>query len=108
MINKTLTGGNESHQDNIQINREVSTNKGGRLDIVIETENQIIEIENIVFHHLNNDLSDYGNTIDEWAKPNQLNAVKIILSIRREQESSGFVCVTYEELWSKIRERLGN
>lgn len=103
-----LSGGNESYQDNIQINREVSTNNGGRLDIVIETENQIIGIENKIFHHLNNDLSDYGNTIDEWAKANQLNVVKIILSIKREQESSGFVCVTYEELWSKIRARLGN
>ena len=103
-----LAGGSESHQDNMQINREVSTSKVGRLDIVIETDNQIIGIENKIFHHLNNDLADYSDSIDEWAKPNQLDTVKIILSIRREIESSGFICVTYEEFWAKIREKLGS
>lgn len=103
-----LVGGNESNQDNVQIDREVSTNKGGRLDIVIETDNQIIGIENKIFHHLNNDLSDYSDSIDDWAKPNQLTSVKIILSLRREQESSGFVNVTYEDFFAKIRERFGN
>jgi len=103
-----LAGGNESHQDNIQINREVSTNKGGRLDIVIETDNQIVGIENKIFHHLNNDLPDYSDSIDAWSKPNQLTSVKIILSIRKEQKRSEFVCVTYEQFWAKIRERLGN
>lgn len=109
-----LAGGNELQPDNIQINREVSTKKGGRLDIVIKTDNQIIGIENKIFHHLSNDLVDYSDSIDELAKsdksndkPDQLNAVKIILSLRREQGSSGFVCITYDELWSKIRERLG-
>lgn len=103
-----LAGGNESHQVNIQINREVSTHKGGRLDLVIETDNQIVGIENKIFHHLNNDLIDYSDSIDEWAKKNQLDVVKIILSTREEQESSGFVCITYDKFWSKIRERLGN
>lgn len=103
-----LAGGNEAHQNYIEINREVSTNKGGRIDILIETDNQIIGIENKIFHHLNNDLSDYSDSIDDWAKPNQLSTVKIILSIRKEQESSGFVSVTYEEFWAKIKERLGN
>ncbi|MBL4909312.1 MAG: PD-(D/E)XK nuclease family protein [Alteromonadaceae bacterium] len=104
----SLAKGNESHQDNFQINREVSTNKGGRLDIVIETDNQIIGIENKIFHHLNNDLADYSDSINAWAKPNQMDKVKIILSIRKEKESCSFVCVTYEEYWSKIKERLGD
>ena len=37
-----LAGGIEIQQGNVQVSREVSTNKGGRLDIVIETDNQII------------------------------------------------------------------
>jgi hypothetical protein len=100
-------GGNEFYQENIQISREVSTNKGGRLDIVIETDNQIIGIENKIFHCLNNDLSDYSDTLDKWAKQNELDVVKIILSIKKEQEHSGFVCVTYEQFLTKIRARLG-
>lgn len=100
-------GRNEFYQENIQINREVSTNKGGRLDIVIETDNQIIGVENKIFHCLNNDLADYSDTLDKWAEPNKLDVVKIILSIRKEQEHSGFVCVTYEQFLSKVKARLG-
>ncbi len=113
--NENLAGENESYQDNIQsyqdniqIDREVSTDKGGRIDIVIETGNQIVGIENKIFHHLNNDLADYSATLDKRAKQNELRVVKIILSIKREQESSGFVCVTYDAFWSQIRKQLGD
>ncbi|MBV6446504.1 hypothetical protein [Nitrosomonas sp.] len=68
----------------------------------------MIGIENKIFHHLNNDLADYSRSIDEWAKSNQLSAVKIILSIKAEPESCGFINVTYERLLSLIRSRLGN
>ena len=103
-----LAGGSDIHQDNIQVSREVSTNKGGRLDIVIETDNQIIGIENKIFHHLNNDLNDYSASIDEWAKPNKLDTTKIVLSIRNEKNSSGFINVTYEKFLGRIKENLGN
>lgn len=103
-----LAGGSELHQDNVQVSREVSTNKGGRLDIVIETDNQIIGIENKIYHHLNNDLDDYSQSIDEWANPNNLDATKIILSIKNEGNSCGFTNVTYEDYWQKIKENLGS
>ncbi len=97
----------EPSQDNMQISREVSTIKKGRIDIVIETDSHIIGIENKIFHHLNNDLEDYSNSINEWAKPEKLETIKIVLGIKKE-ESHGFVSVTYQELWAKIREQLGN
>lgn len=101
-----LSCGNESQPDIIQIDREVSTKKG-RLDIVIETDNQIIGIENKLWARLDNDLDDYSAALDERAKPNR-DAIKIILSLRKEQKNSGFVCITYEKLFEKIKERLGN
>lgn len=103
-----LAGGIEIQQGNVQISREVSTNKGGRLDIVIETDNQIIGIENKIYHHLNNDLDDYSQSIDEWAKPNNLDTTKIILSLRHEGGSSEFINITYENYWQKIKENLGS
>ena len=103
-----LASGNESHENNFQVSREVSTNKKGRIDLVIETDNQIIGIENKIFHHLNNDLADYSNTIESWAKDRQLEQIKIILSIKKEKESYGFVSVTYDEYWSEIKQRLGS
>ena len=61
-----------------------------------------------IYHHLNNDLDDYSRSIDEWAKPNTLDATKIILSIRNEGDSTGFINVTYENYWQKIKENLGS
>ncbi len=103
-----LAAASETNQSNVQVSREAYTIKGGRLDILIETDNQLIGIENKIYHHLANDLEDYGKSLDEWARPNQLTVVKIILGIRKEQESFDFICITYEELFSKVKERLGS
>lgn len=104
-----------NQKTNIQVSREVSTQKGGRLDIVIETDNQIIGIENKIYHHLNNDLLDYSNSIDKWAESNSLDKLKIVLSIRdekkkleKENSSLGFINITYEDYWKKIKENMGN
>lgn len=102
-----LAGASETNQSNVQVSREVYTTNGGRLDILIETDNQLIGIENKIYHFLANDLEDYSKSLDKWAWPNQLAVVKIILGIRKEQESFGFICITYEELFSKVKERLG-
>jgi hypothetical protein len=103
-----LAGGSEINQSNVRVSREASTIKGGRLDILIETDNQLIGIENKIYHYLANDLEDYSKSLDKWAKPNQLSVIRIVLSIKKEHGSFGFICVTYEELFSKVKERLGN
>lgn len=103
-----IVGEDESKPDFIKIDREVPTRKGGRIDIVIETENLIIGIENKIFHYLANDLADYSDSINDWAKPNNLKQVKIILGLRKELESSGFISRSYKELWAEIKKRLGN
>ncbi|QBQ54781.1 PD-(D/E)XK nuclease family protein [Nitrosococcus wardiae] len=103
-----LSGASETKQSNVQVSREAYTINGGRLDILIETDNQLIGIENKIYHHLANDLADYSKSLDKWAQPSQLSVVKIVLGIKKEQESFGFVCITYEELFSKVKERLGS
>lgn len=52
----------------VEIRREFSTHGGGRLDLLIVTDNYVVGIENKIFHHLNNDLSDYRKTIDFVSK----------------------------------------
>ena len=106
----SLVSGDESSDKNFQINREVSTINKGRIDILIETDNQVIGIENKIFHHLNNDLKDYSDSINLWAgnKDEKKDTVKIILSLKKENESDGFVSITYNEYWKIIKERLGS
>jgi hypothetical protein len=41
-----LAAASETNQSNVQVSREVYTINGGRLDILIETDNQLIGIEN--------------------------------------------------------------
>ncbi len=103
-----LAAASETNQSNVQVSREVYTINGGRLDILIETDNQLIGIENKIYHYLVNDLEDYSKSLDKWAQPNQLTVVKIILGIREEQESFDFISITYEELFSKVKECLGS
>ncbi|HRQ56418.1 MAG TPA: PD-(D/E)XK nuclease family protein [Azoarcus taiwanensis] len=103
-----LAAASETNQSNVQVSREAYTINGGRLDILIETDNQLIGVENKIYHHLANDLEGYSKSLDKWAQPNQLNVVKIVLGIRREQGSYGFIGITYEELFSKVKERLGS
>lgn len=98
---------NLSEYSSIIVNREVSTDNGGRLDIVIESDKQIIGIENKIFHWLANDLKDYSNTIDNMAKPGNKGVVKIVLSVKRESPQCNFQCITYDEFISKIKENLG-
>ena len=97
----------ETNQNNIRVSREVYTINGGRLDILIETDNQLIGIENKIYHYLANDLEDYSNTLDKWAQTNKLNVVKIVLGIKKEHSSFGFLPITYEELFLKVKDRLG-
>lgn len=97
----------ETNQSNVQVSREVYTLNGGRIDILIETDNQLIAIENKIYHYLANDLEDYSKSLYRWAQPNRLAVVKIILGIKKERESFDFISITYEELFLKVKERLG-
>ena len=91
----------------IIVNREVSTDSGGRLDILVESEKQIIGIENKIFHWLANDLEDYSKTINNLGKADDKDIVKIILSIREENPKHDFQCITYNDFLLKIKENLG-
>ncbi|MBL7050395.1 MAG: PD-(D/E)XK nuclease family protein [Nitrospira sp.] len=92
--------------DNISIDREVTTPKNKRIDIVIQTDTMVIGIENKLFHALNNDLEDYGEYIDKIAS--QKKCFKIVLSLRDEKVSHHFKCVTYWKLFAYIKKNIGN
>jgi len=42
-----------------EVETEVSTKKGGRIDLLLSSQNHAIIIENKVLHNLKNDLEDY-------------------------------------------------
>lgn len=94
----------------IKVHPQYETIAGGFLDLLIEGESFVLGIENKIYHHLANDLADYGASIDGFGRP-QCSRIKAILSLQpiREPETlvSGFVSHTYGQLWQAVRERMG-
>ena len=88
------------------VHPEFPTKKGNRIDIVIETSEFVIGIENKVNSSLDNDLEDYANTIKTLA--NGKEAYCIVLSKNKNIMHSGFENLTYENFINSIKRNIGN
>lgn len=91
-------------------NREVSTIKGNRIDIVIYSDTTIITLENKLFSFVHNDLQDYSKTVKQIAKAEDLKQVDILLTLYDEQavaEKKGFINITYSQLFECVRKNIG-
>lgn len=88
------------------IETEVGTNNNGRIDVLLSNNNDAIIIENKVYHHLNNDLEDYWNSIS------QTNKIGIILSLHKVPKTqlinTKFIGITHLELLQKVVSNLSN
>jgi len=98
--------GYSSDMSNISIEREVYT-RHGRIDLVINSDECIIAIENKVFHAILNDFGDYSKYINREAKGR--NTVLLILGMSKVDCSkySGFTSVTYNEYFAAIKTNIG-
>lgn len=101
--------------DTVQVTREVRTVGEKRLDLLIETPNYVIGVENKIFHFLHNDLTDYSNTVQAYCAAESKKPIKIVLSLNKltslgdmeKMTSSGFVNVTYDQLFNNIKANIG-
>lgn len=96
----------------VKVEREYSTSKNNRIDLVITTNKYVIGIENKIFSGIYNDLVDYSNTIEKIGREQGKEAIKIVLSIRNESSSvisteSGFMNITYEGFINSVEKNLG-
>ena len=92
---------------NLEVFREYYTLKGNRIDLVLKNQEIVIGIENKINAFVNNDLTDYANTL------NKLNnkAIKILLTVNDERkaiENSDFINITYRELFKRLKNKLLN
>ena len=82
---------------------EQSTNKGGRIDLLLSNAEKAIIIENKVYHHLNNDLEDYWNSVEV-----QDQKIGIVLSLNPiTVQHPHFINITHLELMKKVMENSG-
>ena len=103
-----------NHYDFFKIHREFSTANNKRIDIVIETGSYVIGIEHKINHSLNNDLSEYYDTVKQHCGDSK-KPICIVLSLNEltnesEKElmkKNNFINVPYRRFISNLRQDLG-
>ena len=78
---KNVKADTNINASNINVFREFTTENGNRIDIVMQSDEIVIGIENKIMAEVYNDLTDYANTLEKLNN----NAVKILLSLRTHQ-----------------------
>lgn len=93
--------------EKLDIYREYITEKGNRIDLVLQNYDFTIGIENKLYASVYNDLEDYANTL------NKLNehSIKILLSLHDNSKkitNTEFINVTYHEFFNQLNIDLEN
>lgn len=93
----------------ISVKREVFTDLGNRIDLLIESDGGVILIENKIYAIANNPFNDYTNYLDR-AYSDRANRKKILLTLYPTNEGSkwGFTDLAYEVFVRDIRSLLGS
>ncbi len=95
----------------LDVEREVTTYKNNRIDLVIKTETHCIAIENKIYHHLHdNDLQDYQDYINKENSESE-NVFLVLSQTQKEKpedwKGNDFKFITYAEFFDQLEERLG-
>jgi len=85
---------------------EYTTNMGGRIDLLLKNEEQAMLIENKIYHHLNNNLKDYWDTLNF----SDQNKIGIVLSLHpiTKIKHDDFINITHLALLNKVMSNVGN
>ena len=94
---------------NISIEREVSTEAGNRIDILIESDARAILIENKIYAGASNPFDDYADYLDRRIYDGRAKH-KLLLTVFPTQEGNQweFANLTYDEFLYAIRAMLGH
>ncbi len=93
----------------IDVRREEITDNNNRIDLVIESDDYVLGIENKIFAPLDNPLCDYAKHLEYLSKGHK-KVYKVLLSLR-PQPSSALKCfcpITYEAFFQKLIEDTGS
>lgn len=90
----------------INVYREYPALDSKRIDLVIETYDYVIAIENKIYHWLHNDLKLYQQTIDKDFKDK--HKIHIVLSLKQESVHAGFISITYKDFFTILKKNVGD
>lgn len=110
IINESKVGGQKKVNEitDFDVDTEVITKKGGRIDLLLSSQNHAIIIENKVYHTLNNDLEDYWNSTNVTDNREE-NKIGVVLSLNKLNITHGqFINITHLELLKRVIKNLGS
>lgn len=98
----------EAIDSNLSVEREVTTNKGNRIDILIQSDSHVVVIENKMSAAVNNPFRDYAK-FAETLEPQDRHISKFLLTRIPTNAGCvhGFRNVTHRQLVDQIRALLG-
>lgn len=95
----------------IDVRREVKTNDESRIDLLIQTNDFSVIIENKIYSGVHNPFSSYHNYIIK--EDNELPIYEILLTLYKEnnqineKEGYAFYNITYDKLINRVKKNLG-
>ncbi len=102
LINRNYNVAKVEENEKIEVEREYTTMKGNRIDIVIQNNDFVIGIENKIDASVYNDLEDYSATLNKLNR----NSIKVLLSLydnSNNTENSEFINITYQEFLNQLK-----
>lgn len=93
---------------NVSVEREVITNDGNRIDILIESDDRVVLIENKIYASVNNPFADYTDYLDQRVRDDRAKH-KLLLTVfpTSEGRAWNFANLTYADLVGELRSLLG-
>lgn len=109
-LNALLSTVGERETRNITVEREVVTDKGNRIDLLVTSDDYIICIENKIFSDVHNDLADYKTTAEKRIDSHSKKLICIVLSLTPAEYKAKdiFKNVIYDQLFSEVRSSIGD
>lgn len=92
----------------ISIEREATTYKGKRIDLLIKTDAHVILVENKIYARSDNPFEDYAAYLDQIAEGRKQHKILLTLSRNNAGREWRFRNLTYDKFVGQIRSKLGH
>lgn len=102
------TAANKGVGGNVSVEREVTTVKGNRIDLLIESDDHVILIENKIHASVSNPFDDYCDHLDRVANGRAKHKLLLTLYPTTDGSDWGFRNLTHEEFVGQVRSLLGS
>lgn len=104
-----IVDADEGFGGNIAVEREVSTEAGNRIDLLIESDDRAVLIENKIYANVSNPFADYTDYLDRRITDGRAKH-KLLLTVFPTDEGRTweFANLTYAKFVEEMRSLLGN